>query len=128
MLILGFKLGKSFAWCRERFWVFKTYIYPCINNRGLNSEKTFWVIVRGYYSREVTIQEKLFCTFSMSTTLFHRNFYKNFQKTLGCRLLLTFQFSKIDRLYLLQVNTYPKYLLTYLPTILFLSFSNHVET
>ena len=29
MLILGFKLGKSFAWCRERFWVFKTYIYPC---------------------------------------------------------------------------------------------------
>ena len=28
MLILGFKLGKSFALCRERFWVFKTYIYP----------------------------------------------------------------------------------------------------
>ena len=43
-----------------------------INNRGLNSEKTFLVIVRGYYSREVTIQEKLF-----STSLFHRNFYKN---------------------------------------------------
>ena len=54
-----------------------------IINRGLNSEKTFWVIVRGYYSREVTIQEKLFCTFSMSITLFHRNFYENFQKTLG---------------------------------------------
>ena len=54
------------------------YRTRAINNRGLNSEKTFWVIVRGYYSREVTIQEKLF-----STTLFHRNFYKNFQKTLG---------------------------------------------
>ena len=54
------------------------YRTRAINNRGLNSGKTFWVIVRGYYSREVTIQEKLF-----STTLFHRNFYKNFQKTLG---------------------------------------------
>ena len=58
------------------------YRTRAINNRGLNSGKTFWVIVCGYYSREVTIQEKLFCT-AMSTTLFLRNFYKNFQKTLG---------------------------------------------
>ena len=40
------------------------------------------MLVCGYYSREVTIQEKLFCT-AMSTALFHRHFYKSFQKTLG---------------------------------------------
>ena len=58
------------------------YRTRAINNRGLYSGKTFWLLVCGYYSREVTIQEKLFCT-AMSTTLFHRNSYKNFQKKLG---------------------------------------------
>ena len=58
------------------------YRTRAINNRGLYTEKTFLVLLCGYYSREVTIQEKLFCT-AMSTTLFHRNSYKNFQKMLG---------------------------------------------
>ena len=39
-----------------------TYRTRAINNRGLYSGKTFWPLVCGYYSREVTIQEKLFCT------------------------------------------------------------------
>ena len=58
------------------------YRTRAINNRGLYSGKTFWALVCGYYSREVTIEEKLFCT-AMSTALFHRNLFKNFQKTLG---------------------------------------------
>ena len=66
---------------RREGWIID-YRTRAINNRGLYSGKTFWPLVCGYYSREVTIQEKLFCT-AMSTTLFHRNFYKNFQKTLG---------------------------------------------
>ena len=44
------------------------YHTRAINNRSLNSGKTFWAFVCGYYSREVTIQEKLFCT-AMSTTV-----------------------------------------------------------
>ena len=46
----------------------KNYRTRAINNRGLYSGKTFWLLVCGYYSREVTIQEKLFCT-AMSTTV-----------------------------------------------------------
>ena len=44
------------------------YRTRAINNRGLYSGKTFWPLECGYYSREVTIQEKLFCT-AMSTTV-----------------------------------------------------------
>ena len=83
----------------------KLYIsYYCtraINNRGLYSGKTFWALVCGYYLREVTIQEKLFCTsmsrtlFAMSTIVFHRNFY-NFE----CRL----QTLELDSQDLLEVS------------------------
>ena len=52
------------------------YHTRAINNRGLNSGKTFWALVCGYYSREVTIQEKLFCT-AMTTTLFQRHLLHN---------------------------------------------------
>ena len=38
------------------------YRTRAITNRGLNLGKTFLVLECGYYSREVTIQEKLFCT------------------------------------------------------------------
>ena len=55
------------------------YCTHAINNRGLYSGKTFWPLVCGYYSREVTIQEKLFCT-AMSTTLFQKDFIKIFRK------------------------------------------------
>ena len=72
-----------FLWKLNHFLNWKLrYRTRAINNRGLYSGKTFWPLVCGYYSREVTIQEKLFCT-AMSTTLFHRNFYKSFQKMVG---------------------------------------------
>ena len=81
--------------------LYNNYIYRtrAINNRGLYSGKTFQPLVCGYYSREVTIQEKLFCT-AMSTTLFHRNSYKNFQKTLSFlsldfRILINFTLHEI---------------------------------
>ena len=38
------------------------YCTRAINNRGLYSGKTFLVLLCGYYSREVTIQKKLFGT------------------------------------------------------------------
>ena len=56
----------------------RSYHTPAINNCGLNSGKTFWLLVCGYYSREVTIQEKLFCTEAL---LLHRAYQKIFQKT-----------------------------------------------
>ena len=42
------------------FYQSQIYRTRAINNRGLYSGKTFWALVCGYYSREVTIQEKLF--------------------------------------------------------------------
>ena len=48
------------------------YRTRAINNSGLNSGKTFWVLACGYYSKEVTIQEKLFLHWILFTTLFHK--------------------------------------------------------
>ena len=56
------------------------YRTRAINNRGLNSGKTFWALVCGYYSREVTIQEKLFCTGYFLQLYFTKLVIKIFRK------------------------------------------------
>ena len=56
------------------------YRIRAINNRSLNSGKTFWAEVCGYYSREVTIQEKLFCTGYFLQLYFTKLVVKFFRK------------------------------------------------
>ena len=70
-----------------------SYRTQAINNCGLNSGKTFWVLVCGYYSREATIRKKtFFCTrallFPCLQLYFTELIIKNFRKLLVFQVLI----------------------------------------
>ena len=70
-----------------------SYRTRAINNCGLNSGKTFWVLVCGYYSREATIRKKtFFCTrallFPCLQLYFTELIIKNFRKLLVFQVLI----------------------------------------